>query len=440
MNGSIKGMMRLSALSLAIILSTQVNAAGYRLEFQSASVLADSGEAAVVEDAGTNFYNAAGLVYLPKQVVISAIEVYAPTRFSGNMNAPSPFGVLSPTFNYNVHGHASAHTTSVLPAYHFSLPLNDRFAVGFSMMPTWGFVEYYGGGAVTRYDLQRVYTKTLELSPSVAMKLTNELSLGFGPDFNYFSASSKNHVRTQGPVVFGGTIGDSIARFSGERWTVGGHVGALYSFTPQTRLGLSYRSRLNMYLRGHSTFTVADRGPFFETDDFKLRIPLPATTFLSFYHDVTPCWAMMGTIAFDQWAVLQNYHAKNIIQPPSASNPSGNIKDVVLQQKMHDTMDFSVGTHYKLNDRLLLRANFKYIQTPTISRYRDINFPDGDKYGFQIGGRYVFNPKFAMDLIYGHVFVSQVNIHNTNPVTHAVLSGRARTHIDLFGGQFVVNL
>ena len=59
------------------------------MEFQSASILADAGEAAVVEDAGTNWYNSAGLVYLPRQVVFSAINVYAPTKFTGLAVAPT---------------------------------------------------------------------------------------------------------------------------------------------------------------------------------------------------------------------------------------------------------------------------------------------------------------------------------------------------------------
>jgi long-subunit fatty acid transport protein len=42
--------------------SLQAAASGYKLEFQSAATLADSGDAAVVEDAGTNWYNSAGLV------------------------------------------------------------------------------------------------------------------------------------------------------------------------------------------------------------------------------------------------------------------------------------------------------------------------------------------------------------------------------------------
>ena len=88
----------------------------------------------------------------------------------------------------------------------------------------------------------------------------------------------------------------------------------------------------------------------------------------------------------------------------------------------------------------MLRASFKYEQTPTQTQYRDVNFPDGTKYGINIGARYQVNSKIALDAIYGHVFVSREGIHDVNPATGAVASGHQKTGIDLLGGQLVWNL
>jgi long-chain fatty acid transport protein len=435
----------LSELGLTTLLSAQVHAAGYKLEFQSASILADSGEAAVVEDAGTNWYNAAGLVYLPQQLVGSLINLYAPTTFSGTDTAPSTLNQFGPPIslfasNLTANGTASSHPDSLLPAIHYSLPLNPRWAVGLSIVPAWGFTEDYGESALVRYNETRVYTKTLDIAPSVAFKINNQWSVGIGPDFHYFSVESKTHVRTEGtlpPVI--GTVGDSISRFSADNWGYGGHVGVLYRFDDTTRVGLNYRSKMMMDLDGTSDFGL-DGGSLFETRAFKLGIPIPPTTTLSLYHDMTPCWALMGTIAYDQWSVLRDYHAKNYIQPPTPTNPSGILPDVVVQQNMHNTFDLSLGTHFKFNEKWMLRANVKYLQTPTITAFRDVNFPDGPKLGFQIGTRYQMNPRLAMDLIYGHVFVKTVGIHDVNPVSNAVASGQSRTSIDLIGGQIVWNI
>lgn len=440
MKGIMKRLVGMGSVGLITVLSSQVHAAGYKVEFQSASTLADAGEAAVVEDAGTNWYNAAGLVLLPQQVVYSLIDVYAPTTFSGNVSAPTtlppPLTPLGSSFTAS--GSASSHPNSLLPAIHYTQPLMERLYVGFSIVPAWGFTEDYGQNSILRYDLTRVYTKTLDISPSIAMKITDQWSFGFGPDFHYFSVQSRNHVRTQGVSPFG-TPADSISRFAAQRWGYGGHAGLLYRIDKATRVGLNYRTNIYMNLDGFSAFSWTGFN-FFESNAFKLAIPLPPTTTLSLYRDINPCWALMGTLAWDQWSVLRDYHARNLVVPPSPSNPSGILTDVVLPQHYHNTVDISVGTHYKLTDKLMLRGSIKYEPTPTITQFRDVNFPDAPKLGLQIGSRYTVNKTVAVDVIYGHVFTQTVGIHGVNPITNAVASGHNKTSIDLFGAQLVWNI
>jgi long-chain fatty acid transport protein len=437
--------LKLSALGLLSIFISQAYAAGYKMEFQSASVLADAGEAAVVEDAGTNWYNSAGLVYVPYQVVMSAIDVYAPVTITGNVNTPSTLNQFGPPIslfanNFTANGSASSHPNTVIPALHLSVPINEKIALGISAVPAWGFTEDYGENSILRYNLTQVYTKTLDIAYSIALKINDKWSVGVGPDFHYFSVQSKAHTRTEGtlaPII--GTVADSSSRFSARSWNYGGHIGILYRYNDTTRVGLNYRSKIIMDLSGYSDFSL-DHGGFFETNSFQLPISLPPTTTLSVYHDMTPCWALMGTVAFDEWSTIKNYHARNYIQPPTPTNPSGILPNVNLPQNMSNTFDLSVGTHFKLSDKWMLRGSFKYESTPVTSAYRAIDFPDGAKYGFQIGSRYQINHQVAMDLIYGHVFVKSEHVHDVNPVTNSVVTGHTSSSVDLLGGQLVWNL
>lgn len=426
---------KIIGLALLTVFPYSAHASGYKVEFQSASVLADAGEAAVVEDAGTNWYNSAGLVYLPLQVVFSTIDVYAPASFSGRVTAPS---TLPPQFaafgrNFATGGTSSSHPNSVLPALHYSIPINDRFTFGLSAVPAWGFAEEYIENSILRYNLTRVYTKTIQIAPSLAMKVNDHWSFGLGPDFHYFSVESRSHVRTEGAFPFG-TPFDSISRFSGDRWGYGAHAGVLYRFDDATRIGLNYRSKIVMNLNGYSNFSFSG-GRSFQSKSFRLGVPLPPSTTLSIYHDMTPCWAVMGTLAYDQWSVLKQYRAKGYIQPISPT--AATVIPVTLQQNMSNTIDVSAGTHFKLTDKLMLRGSVKYEPTPTISQFREVSFPDGPKLGFQIGSRYQMSKKIALDFIYGHVFVKTVRINDVNPVTGAVANGQSRNAVDLLGGQIV---
>lgn len=404
-------------LGLMTAWTLQANAAGYKLEFQSASTLADSGDAAVVEDAGTNWYNSAGLVYLPQQLALSGIEVYQHTKFAGTITNPGAPGPVSAT--------ANSYPNAFLPAIHYVYPFKERWAAGISIVPAWGLMEDYGNTNL-RYNLLRLYTKTIDVAPSLALRMNDQWSAGLGPDFHYFSVSSKNAVNT--PTLGG----DSLSRYSADHWNEGWHAGLLFRVNDATRVGLNYRSRIVMHLQGYSSLGLNGVGSL-ETNQFSVNIPLPPTTSLSVYHDMTSRFAMMGTVTYDQWGILNAYNAHNF---QSATG----LTDVSLPQNMSNTVDWGLGIHYKLNQQWMLRANAKYEPTPTNSKDRDVSFPDGDKLGVQIGARYQINDKLMLDLIYGHVFVKQVNIGLTNPGTAVATNGHSNTSINLAGAQLVWNI
>lgn len=411
-------------LGLMAAWSIQADASGYKMEFQSAATLADSGDAAVVEDAGTNWYNSAGLVYLPQQLAMSGIEIYQHTKFSGTVTTPGPTGISTT-------GTTNSYPNAFLPAIHYVYPFKERWAAGISIVPAWGLMEDYGN-AFLRYNLMRIYTKTIDVAPSLAMRINDQWSVGLGPDFHYFSVESKNAVRTQ-PT----TPSDSLSRYSADHWNEGWHAGLLFRVNDATRFGLNYRSRIVMHLQGYSSFGLNSVGSF-ETNQFKVNIPLPPTTSFSIYHDMTAKWAMMGTVSYDQWGIVKAYNAQNY-----QSITPGGVPILIAAsspQYMSNTFDWGLGTHYQLNKEWMLRANVKYEPTPTKGAFRDVNFPDGDKLGFQIGARYQINKKLMLDLVYGHVFVRQENIGLTNPVTAVATNGHVNTSIDLAGAQLVWNI
>lgn len=442
MKGFVQKFIQLSALGLLAAASSQVLAAGYKMEFQSASVLADAGDAAVVEDAGTNWYNSAGLVDLPQQLVGSLIDLDVRTKFTGSITAPNNLGGS----NYTAQGSSNSYHNTPLPAFHYSLPFKNRFAIGLSVVPAWGLEENYGTSSMVRYELTRVYTKTLDIAPSIAVKINDKWSVGAGPDFNYFSLQSQFHSNTASGVF--GFVGDATSRVSADDWNTGWHAGALFHLSDSTRFGMNYRSKIVMHLKGFSSLSGVSAVGSPETNAFTFHWVLPPTTTFSVYHDVSSCWALLGTIAYDQWATLRNYNVQNYRTLSTTLPLTYTSIPVTLYQGFKNTFDLSVGTHYKLNEKWLLRGSLKYEPTPTGDQYRDINFPDADKLGVQIGGRYQFNKKLALDLIYGHVFTKNVPIRtqpSVNALTGATITGvnikgHSSTGIDLLGAQLVWNI
>ncbi len=428
MKGKFNKIVTLSALGLTAALSSQTYAGGYKLEFQSPSVLADAGEAAVVEDAGTNWYNSAGLVYLPRQFVGGLTDVYQETRFKGTATAPSPISGFPGYANMNAK--ASSYPNAILPALHYNLPFKDRYAVGLSIVPAWGLMENYGENSAVRYNLNKISTKTIDVAPSFAMKLTDHWSFGVGPDFHYFSIQSRSHAFTQ-PI----TLGDSLSRYNANNWGRGWHAGLLFRVNDATRVGFNYRSKIVMNMTGGGNFTLNDTASF-QNDQFKVSIPLPPVMTLSLYREINSVWAVMGTATYEQWSLIKYYYGQNFQQPPTAASPTGRV-NVVLPQGFTDTIDLGVGAHYKWNEQWLLRGSLKLVGTPTRDAYRALSFPDAKKLGINLGARYQVNKKVAVDMIAAHVFTNQVHINDVNPASGATTIGHVNTGINLVGAQVV---
>ena len=95
---------------------------------------------------------------------------------------------------------------------------------------------------------------------------------------------------------------------------------------------------------GTSEFVV-NNGPTYDSDDFEFTVPLPATTTLSAYHDLTPRVALLATVSYDQWDTLQAYHAHNVTKPPPLIGEEQVEVNVDLDQKMKNAWNFSLGSH-----------------------------------------------------------------------------------------------
>lgn len=431
----------LSSLGILALLTTQVYAAGYKVEFQSASTFADAGDAAVVDDASTNWYNSAGLVLLPQQLVSSGTLAYAPTLFSGTAVAPNVLAsprVPIPPFIGS--GRASSHTTVVLPSFHYAYPIDASWSLGFSAVPAWGLIENYGQHSLLRYTGYSIYSKSMDLEPSIAWRFNDNWSFGIGPDFHYFSSSTNFAINTMvGPLGFT----DSLEHYNGHDWAFGAHAGILFQWGPCIRVGLNYRSKLVERLEGDSGFDGQighlPPGANFTTHDFVFRVPLPPVTTLSGYWAVTPALALVGSVEYEQWDIVQNINATGIaaLSPVTLGGVEVN---TLLPQLYSNTWDFALGAKYAWSDEIMLRGSVKYLGTPTDNRVRTPLFPDAEKLGLQLGAHYQYNRYLGFDGAYGHAWFRTVPIHAENPLTGAVSDGRVRTSADIFAAGIVWTL
>ncbi len=426
---------------MLMFLSTNIFAANIFIPLESVSELGEgrAGGAAIAEDAATNFYNAAGLTRVDhQQLIVLAMVPYTHQYYNGTMSNPGttvPLGggffINSPIFST---GHTSTSTAAVLPYFHYTIPINNRWHFGVSLLSLYGLGINYPINSIVRYEVNRAYDKSYDLSPSLAFRINPKLSVGIGVDIVYFGLSERNAVRTQ-PL----TTNDSILLNQASAITPGWHAGILYEFTPATRVGLSYRSQIITHLSGSSKFYSGSAAfpfpalPNARTSNFTVTMPLASQTTLSIYHDVSSCWAIMGSIEYQNWGIYRSDHANHV------ASPTGPI-DEIIPRNFRNTWFFALGSRYQLAKQWLVRGGLTYSEGSTTTGSRDVLIVDPNQIGVDIGLRYIQNCKLTWDVGYGYSFPVKVPIHYINPVTQNNLEGNVDYHTEVFGVEATWNI
>ncbi|GAB6182564.1 hypothetical protein JCM13991_03050 [Thermodesulfovibrio hydrogeniphilus] len=159
--------------------TSNAHAAGFALIEQSVSGLGNAyaGGAASAQDATTIFYNPAGLTQLKKPELIIGGHVIIPHAKFHNENSTH---VLQPITGIPLIGNdgGNAGVTVFVPNFYFSYPVNDRLSVGIGLNVPFGLQTEYDKNWVGRYHAIKSAVQTVNINPTIAYKLTDQLSIG----------------------------------------------------------------------------------------------------------------------------------------------------------------------------------------------------------------------------------------------------------------------
>lgn len=449
---AIKQLLNISLVSMLTAVSGHVLAAGFQLfEYNGVSAgNAGAGGAAIAEDASTGFINPAGLTNLNnQQLVLSSTFVMAKTNFEGTSTWR-----YNNTLPFQSSGASKGNDNAIIPAFHYAVPINPAIVFGFGVTVPFGLSTKYSPDAFTRYAATTSELTAIDVSPGIGFKVTDKLSLGFGLDIEKLTATldSVGGLPQGLPPVISNPGNeqyfDSVSQNEASDWGYGWHVGALYKFTPATRVGLSYRSQAVFHLNGTSILTgrLADGMSFANpaataSSNIRADVTLPPMTTLSLYHDVNDRLALMGSVNYTQWSTIKTITLHNVLSAKSLDNPSGLI-DVSLPQDYKNTWRFSVGANYKLDAKWMLRGGATYDQAVATDVYRSIRLPDSDKTLLAIGTRYQATKMVGIDVGYTHVFFKNapLNYQTIAGKTSTEIVGQSKSSADLIGAQVTWNL
>ena len=449
---------RLSLLTLLVSASTSSFAAGFMLQEQNAVQTGDfgAGGAAIAEDASTAWFNPAGLTRLQKpQLVLAANEILFKTNYSGLVSYSNSTSSASNENQYE--SNASGGTSNFVPTFHLAYPMSPRVVAGFSVTTPFGLATDYSTDTYIRYSATETKLRTIDISPSLGVKLNDKLSAGFGVDAQRLIARFDSYAALdpQGgaPTDHYDTLSHNVA----SDWAPAWHAGFLFEPSNATRFGLAYHSKVVHHATGYSLFTGPLADPnlvnggglqpsslssSFYGNNAKTTVYLPASTMLSAYHDMNNRWAVMGSVVYTQWNIFKQLTLNNVVD--SSLDGYDLVKqniDVNVPQNFHNTWRASVGTNYKLTDKWLVRTGVGFDESPTNNTDRNLRLPDGNRYAIAFGGRYQAKKDLALDAGWTHQFIQTARINNTaSQDTQSVyVNGKSYSHADVLGAQLTWN-
>ncbi len=405
-------------ISLTLLVSNNTQAAGFALIEQSASGMGNAyaGAAAIAEDASTIFFNPAGMTYIDGTQAVGALHLIKPNAEFENKGSLGVMGDEGP----------NAGDLAFVPNFYFMTELTPSIKAGISINVPFGLKTEYDDKWLGRFQADKSELKTININPSIAFKISDQLSFGAGLSLMRAEATLTRSVN------FGGAgVGD--VEIKGDDWGYGFNLGTIYQFTTDTRVGLAYRSKVKQKLEGEAKFTrpvlVPNAGAAAD-GDVTASINLPETFSASIFSRVTNKWDVMADVTFTRWS---RFEELRVLRDNGSTL-------TVTPQNWENTMRYSIGVNYHYSDAVKLRAGLAYDEEAIKDEFRTARIPGNDRKWLSFGASYKVTPVSVLDVGYAHLFVNNAKINDDQlAMGNGLVRGEYKNSVDILSLQYTHN-
>ncbi|WP_394251769.1 outer membrane protein transport protein [Vibrio profundi] len=377
--------------------STVANAAGFQLAEYSATGLgrAYAGEAAMADNAGSQWRNPAMLTYLEgTQVSIGAIYVDPNIDIEGTSGTGA---TKSEDFAHD----------AVIPNFYISHKYNDKFALGFAAGTNYGMETDLGtdfGGANHGNEASVI---SMELNLNAAYQILDNVSVGGGIRYvmaeGSFGAVSARTIPT---VV---DKGDTLKYMEGDDTAWGWQVGTAWQINDNHRLGFTYKSEVDLTLEGHAEGLAFDSvanaigGQVKSKYNGSMDLALPATAELASFHQLTDQVAVHASVNWTNWSSFKELVADI---PEFGSARTQDIKE----ENWEDNYRFAIGTTYQMTPKLALRSGIAYDTSAVSDEHRTATIPETDRTWLSVGAGYQWSEQLTLDAGFTYIIAKDATM------------------------------
>jgi len=295
------------------------------------------------------------------------------------------------------------------PGLSLRLRLDDKLTAGLAISVPWGLGTKYSPSWTGRYYAVESKLITVNVAPSLAYRITDDLVLSAGLQAQYAKGTLSNAIDfgTIGVVntVPGAVSGaqDGFVEYTASDWGFGFILGAMWSPSETVTVGAFYRSAVDHELEGSVDFTLdgagigaalsGATGAFVDTRGFA-DLTTPAVAQVGARWDITDEFALLAEMGFTQWSEFDELRTRfaNPLQP-----------DNFQIYDFKDTWLGALGVRYQPQEDWIFRAGVAFDESPTRDGTRDPRIPDSDRTWIAFGIHHDLNSSTALQIGYARL-------------------------------------
>ena len=327
--------------------------------------------------------------------------VMTPIVFSARFNSDSATSAVGTPTTGNNGGDAGG--KSIAPALFFATNLGANLRFGIGITTPYALRTEYDDGWVGRYFALRTDLETIDINPSLSFKVNDAIAIGVGVSAQRANAEISKAIDFGSRCIPGltpvlgaaGAAGacaqglvtpqtrDGTVNLKANDWQTGFNVGAMFTLSPETRIGVSYRSAITHKLAGQATFTnpvlpgalaALTQTPATASGGANAELKLPDVLSIGLHQKLNAQWAFMADVSQTRWSRFNELRVKF----------DNGAADSVEIQNYRNTTRVAVGTTFAAREDTVLRGGVAFDPTPVRGEYR-VRVPDGDRLWVSLG-------------------------------------------------------
>lgn len=368
-------------LCLAICLPTTTQASAlyfYEIATED-TALAGAGQAAHAQDASTIVTNPAGMTRLPDHM------------FTGGLQAMD--GDISYQLDDDAGRQSPGDILRFIPngSAFYSQKLNDDLYAGIGMYGNYGLGIDFGNWAGDRL-IKKSTMVAMTLSPSLAYKLNDRVSVGGSVNVNYgFLSLTRN-------------VDGNDEKEKDHDWALSYRLGLLMDLTDKTRAGIAWTSKTEY------DFNIDGKARFPNLANIEYDLPIsaqvnaPQQIMLSLVHDLNKQWSVMGDLGWQDWSQFGS---------PQIAVAG---RDADKTNRLKDSWHAALGVQYRPTEQWRLNAGVAFDSTIYQSQSDvSLSVPTGDEWRFATGAQYQMTPQSNIGFAVSYLHMQSSRVQSPEP-------------------------